>query len=321
MADRYTYVPLIGIFLAITFLCRDWAARFRLSTPSLAIAGGSVLLGCLLITEHQLNYWKDGKLLFSHALAVTKNNDVACINLGVVLEKQGLQAEALSRYREALRINFRSVQAHNNLGNLLSEMGKTDEALVQYREALKLNPGAPLAHDNLGTLFVKLNHFDEAMSQYEQAAQLDAGDFRPHYLMGKALLKQGRDAGAIAEFREALRLEPKDFQTLAFLARVLASDENPQVRDGNAALAMAAKANDLTGGTQPAMLDVLAMAYAEIGKFEEARQTAADAVKLAIAYGVTNDVAAIQQRLQLYQNRQPFRQSFTSAPANEPRKN
>jgi hypothetical protein len=118
---------------------------------------------------------------------------------------------------------------------------------------------------------------------------------------------------------------------LTFLAQVLASDENPQVRDGNAALAMAAKANDLTGGVQPAMLDALAMAYAETGQFTNAQQSAAYAVKLATAFEMTNDVAAIQQRLQLYQNDQPFRQSFTNAstlrsatedgPANELPKN
>ena len=97
---------------------------------------------------------------------------------------------------------------------------------------------------------------------------------------------------------------------LTYLAQVLASDENPQVRDGNHALAMAAKANDLTGGVQPAMIDAMAMAYAELGQFTNAQQTAAYALKLATAYDMTNDVPLIQQRLQLYQNRQPFRQSF-----------
>ena len=104
---------------------------------------------------------------------------------------------------------------------------------------------------------------------------------------------------------------------LTYLAQVLASDENPQVRDGNTALAMAAKANDLTGGVQPAMLDAMAMAYADIGQFTNAQQTAAYALKLATAYDMTNDAALIQQRLQLYQSNQPFRQSFlfTNAPA------
>jgi len=110
---------------------------------------------------------------------------------------------------------------------------------------------------------------------------------------------------------------------LAYLAEVLASDENPQMRNGNAALAMAAKANELTGGNQPAMIDVLAMAYAEIGRFTNAQESAAYALKLATAYNMTNDAPLIKKRLQLYQQGQPFRQSFlyTNTTANKPPKN
>jgi tetratricopeptide (TPR) repeat protein len=260
-----------------------------------------------------LSYWKDDETLFSHTLAVTKNNCGARSILGGALEKQGFQAEALRQYQEALRINSGSVQAHNNLGNLLSETGKTDEALVQYREALKLNPGAPLAHDNLGTLLVKLSRFDEAMSQYKQAAQLDPDDFRPHYLMGKARLKQGRDIEAIAEFREALRLDPKDFQTLAFLARVLAADENPRIRNGAEAVALAERANMLTGGQQPFILDTLAMACAEAGRFQDAQQVERQAIELAEAMGLEG-VNAMEQRLELYQSGLPHRETFTNTP-------
>ena len=322
MADRYTYVPLIGIFLAVTFSCRDWAVRLRLRPGALVVAGGLILAGCLLATEHQLSYWKDDETLFRHALAVTKNNDVACVNLGIALEKQGGQAEALARYQEALRINSNSVQAHNNLGNLLSEMGKTDEALAQYQEALKLNPMAPLAHDNLGTLLVKSGRFDEAMSQYKEAAQLDPDDFRPHYLMGKALLKQGRDAGAIAEFHEALRLDPEDFQTLAFLACVLASDENPQIRDGKTALGLAVRANTITGGTLPFVFDALGMACAETGDFTNAEEAVQKAIDLAIAARMEK-LEPLQQRLELYKKHQPWRESFlaTNASPATPQKN
>jgi truncated hemoglobin YjbI len=120
-----------------------------------------------------------------------------------------------------------------------------------------------------------------------------------------------------------VQIDPNNPSVLTYLAQVLASDKNQQVRDGNHALAMAAKANDLTGGNQPAMLDAMAMAYAELGQFTNAQQTAAYALKLATAYDMTNDVSLIQQRLQLYQNNQPFRQSFlfTNAPAKELKKN
>jgi tetratricopeptide (TPR) repeat protein len=313
MADRYTYVPLVGVFIAISFGIKDLIARFQIGIIPPAVAASLILGSCLVLTEQQLSYWKNSEILFRHALAVTKNNGAACINLGVALEGQGFQAEALSQYQEALRINFRSVEAHNNLGNLLSDMGKTNEALVQYQEALKLNPRAPLAHDNLGTLLVKLSRFDEAISQYEQAAQLDPGDFRPHYLMGKALLKQGRDAEAIGKFREALQLNPNDFQTLAFLARGLALSENPQIRNGAEAVALAEKANDLTGGEHPLVLDILAMSYAEVGRFKDAQQIEQQAIQLAQAAGL-KETNIMNRRLELYESSRPYRETSTNLP-------
>jgi len=211
--------------------------------------------------------------------------------------------------------------ALNNLANLLDDFGQRDEAMADFQEALRLNPKYVAAHNNYGTLLVELGRFDEAMKQYATAAQLDPFDWHALYLTGKVLLKLGRDPEAIPYFRAAVKLDPNNPHVLTYLAQVLASDENSQVRDGNTALSMAAKANDFTGGVQPAMLDAVAMAYAETGQFTNAQRTAAYAVKLATTFEMTNDAAAIQQRLQLYQNHQPFRQSFTNAPANELPKN
>ena len=134
--------------------------------------------------------------------------------------------------------------------------------------------------------------------------------------MGKALLKQGRDSEAMDQLREALRIDPDNFQILAYTAHVLAADENPQIRDGKTALALAVRANALTGGAQPFVLDTLGMACAETGDFANALDAAQNALDLAIAAKAKNP-EGIQQRLQLYKNRQPWRESFlfTSAPA------
>jgi tetratricopeptide (TPR) repeat protein len=317
LADRYTYFPSIGIFLAAALGLRDGAERFRISNRIVGTAAALGLAACLALTLRQLNFWQDDVTLFSHAIAVTRNNDTAHLNLGFALEKAGRKDEALAEYRAALKLNPDRAETHNNLANLLGDTGHPDEALAEYQEALRIDPNHVASHNNYGTALVELGRFDEAMKQYAAAARLDPADWHPPYLAGKALLKQGRDPEAIPYFRQAVQLDPNNPRVLTFLAQVLASDENAQVRDGNTALAMAAKANDLTGGVQPAMLDAMAMAYAEIGQFTNAQQTAADALKLATAYDMTNDVTVIRQRLQLYQNNQPFRQSFlfTNAPA------
>jgi tetratricopeptide (TPR) repeat protein len=323
LADRYTYFSSIGIFLAVALGVRDGAEWLRVSKAIVGAAAGLALAACLALTHRQLNFWQDDITLFSHAIRVTKNNDTAHVNLGFALEKAGRKTEAMAEYREAMKIDPESIEAHNNLANLLTDTGHLDEALTEYQAALRLDPKYAAAHNNLGTVLVEQGRLTEAMEQYAAAARLDPADWHAPYLTGKALLKQGRDPEAIPHFRRAVKLDPNNPRVLTYLAQVLASDENPQVRDGNTALAMAAKANDLTGGVQPAMLDAMAMAYAEIGQFTNAQQSAAYALKLATAYDMTNDVALIQQRLQLYQNRQPFRQSFlfTNAPANEPLEN
>jgi protein O-mannosyl-transferase len=320
LADRYTYLPGIGIFLALALGVRDGAKRFQVSKPIAGVVAGLVLAACLGLTHRQLDFWRDDITLFRHAIAVTKDNDTAHLNLGFALEKAGLNAEAMAEYRAALKLDPGRAETHNNLANLLDDTGRPDEALAEYQEALRINPHHVASHNNYGTMLAELGRFDEAMKQYAESARLDPTDWHAPYLMAKALLKQGRDPEAIPYFRQAVKLDPNNPRVLTFLAQVLASDENPRVRDGRTAYDMAFKANQLTGGIQPAMLDTLAMAYAELGNFDDARNAAQDALKLATAYGMTNDVAVVGQRLQLYQSKQPFRQSFlvTNAPAGEP---
>jgi tetratricopeptide (TPR) repeat protein len=348
MADRYTYFPSIGVFIALTFAVRDWANRLQL--PPIVITTVAVLImgGCVVLTENQLRCWRDDESLFSHAISVTKDNEPAHLCLGQVYEMEGRKADALSEYRiglklnpyrvktysnlahllagsgqtnealaelrEALRLYPEDALSHDSLANLLADSGHTNEALAEFREAVRINPKDAALHDNLGAMLVELGRFDEAMEHYAAAARLDPADWRAPYLRGKALLKQGRDLEALPYFRQAMQIDPDNLHVLIYLAQVLASDENPKVRDGHTAFALASRANTLTGGAQPAMLDALGMACAELGRFDDAQKAAQEALNLTKASGMTNDAAVVQQRLQLYQNHQPFRQSFANAP-------
>ena len=320
LADRYTYFPLVGLFLAVAFGVRDLAARFQFLKPAVITAAVLVLAGCLVLTENQLRCWRDSESLFRHTLAVTGDNDVARVNLGVALEQQGKINEALAEYREAARLAPGRYQIHNNLGNLLDNLGQPEAALAEYREAVRLNPKLPALHDGVGIVLAELGRFDEAMSEFTNAARLDPAYPWPHFQMGEALLKQGRDAGAIDRFREALRLDPDNFKILAHIARVLAADEKPEIRDGQTALVLAAKANALTGGAQPLVLDALAMACAETGHFDDARETVQKAIDLATAAKMKN-LEPLRQRLELYKKNLPWRESFTSAPPGKPPQN
>jgi tetratricopeptide (TPR) repeat protein len=306
MADRYTYVPLIGVFVIVAFGAGELAGRFRVSRPRLALAAGLVLVACLAATAAQLRHWRDSESLFRRALAVTKNNAPAHAGLGDALARQGRDEEALAEFLEALRLAPASMNAHNDLANVLSRLGRHQEALDHYRTALRLEPDLPLLHCNLGLLLVKLGRIDEACAEYAEAARLDPRDPRPFCFTGKARLKQGLGAEAIASFREALQRDANDAETLTALARVLASDPEARLRNGADAVALAERALAVSGAEIP-VLDALAMAYAETGRFKEAEETATFALNLARAGAGKAQVAELEERLKRYQSAQPYR--------------
>ena len=268
-----------------------------------------------MLTENQLRYWHDSKSLFAHAIAVTRDNATAHIDYGVALEHEGLFAKALDQYREAARLDPDSITAYFNIGNLLDKTGQPAAALPELVKAARLNPKSPRAHNVLGGVLVELGRYDEALDQFQEAARLDPAYPWAPFEIGKLRLKQGRDAEAIDAFRQALRIAPDSFEILAYTAHVLAAEENPEVRDGNTALLFAVKANVLSGGGQPLVLDALGMACAATGDFTNAQEVAQTALDLATA-GKMKNLEPMQQRLELYKNHQPWRESFraTNAP-------
>jgi len=315
MADRYSYIPSIGVFLAVAFGVRAAAQRWQIPRFAVPAAAMVILAGCLVATAHQLRFWRDSDTLFRHALAVTTNNDVAHVNLGVTLDQEGRYEEALAEYYAAARLAPGRYQIHNNLGNVLDKLGRPEEAMVEYREAVRLNPQSAFLHDSLGTELADLDRWGEAMNEFTNAMRLDPSSAWPHLELGKVLLSQGRDAEAVDQFQEAVRLAPDNYQILAEAAHVLAASEDPKARDPRFALALAAKANELSGHSQPVVFDILGMAFAANGDFSNAQICAQNALDLATAAKMKS-VESIQQRLQLYQEHQPWRESFgaTNAP-------
>jgi len=317
MADRYTYIPSIGFFLAAVLLAAEVAEKIRMPGRILAALALLICAACVFATERQIRFWQDGETLFRRAVTVTANNDVAHVNLGVALDLQGQTEAALDEYRAAERINPGRYQIHYNLGVILDKSGHPQAALDEYHEAIKLNPEVAALHTAAGGAIAALGNVAGALKEFARAEQLDPHDASPHVQTAKVLFGQGRDDDGVEELRAALRAEPDNFQILAIAAHYLAANENAAARDGKNALILALKARGLSG-QQPYVFDILGMAFAANGDFTNAVTCAQNALDLATAAQMKG-TAQLQERLDLYKKNQPWRESFLAT--NTPSKN
>lgn len=343
MADRYTYIPSIGIFMAVAFGAQRLSNHLSLPRNLLPALALIVAAALMVMTERQLRFWRSDAVLFGHAVRVTANNVDAMLNYGVALENEGKPVDAMAQYRRAEQLAPSSWLARVDLADLLYFTGQTNAALEQYQQAVNLQPDSATLHERLGGVLADLdelsaatnqflrainlapsdsaayshlamalarqNDWAGATNQFAEAVRLAPGDPSPLVDWAKALLLDGRDAQALNKLREALLVDPEDFQTLTFTARVLAADENATIRNGPEALALAQKAAALTRGGQPLVEDVLAMALAENGEFDAAQTAATAAIQLARADGMKHGiVAAMQERLELYEKHEPWRE-------------
>lgn len=208
LADRYTYVPLIGVFVMIVWgaasLMEGW--RFRRVG---AIASAAVLLMALcVLTWRQAAHWRDNLTLYEHTLSVTSNNYVINNNLGFALSQAGRRREGIERLNEALRLKPDFFEAHNSLGAALMEEKRFDEAVNHFEAALRLQPDVAKVHSNMGAALGSLNRLDEAVVQLNEALRLDPNYPSTHLNLGIILLRQGKNEEAAARLAEAVRLQP-----------------------------------------------------------------------------------------------------------------
>jgi len=207
-ADRYTYLPQIGIYLGVTWLAGEWGAKWHAGRVVIGGLMTAVIAMLMVCAWQQTAYWKDSETLWTHTLACTTRNEVAHLNLGADLAKKARVDEAISHYQKALQINPRYAQAHFNLGNALRKKGGVDEAIAQYQMALQINPNHAQAHNNLGNVFDEQGRLDEAITQYQKALQIQPDFAEAHYNLGVSLRKQGRLNEAIAQYQKALQIQP-----------------------------------------------------------------------------------------------------------------
>jgi Flp pilus assembly protein TadD len=207
-ADRYTYVPMIGIFVALVWGAHSVALVWRIPrVVEIAVASVSLFV-CLGFTEQQIKYWKNSESLFTRALAVTKNNEVAHNNLGTELGMKGRLQEAMEQFEQAALAAPHDPVAHANLGAALFNAGNLEKSVQESQEAVRLNPRHEEAHRNLGAAFGVMGRLDDALRELRIATNLMPGDAEAHYNLAFALESKGDLLAAISEYRKTLALAP-----------------------------------------------------------------------------------------------------------------
>src|SRR6266567_640863 len=272
-ADRYTYLPQIGLYILLTWTVADLTARWRRQREILS-ASAAVIIGVLSWRAWvQTSYWRDSETLFTHALAVTSNNDVAENNLGIVFLRKGNLDGAISLLQAAVDLRPENSPAHENLAKALLQKGQVTNALVHYRRLLELQP------DNIEV----------------------------HNIVGTVLIQQGQAREAVEEWQKVLAIQPDNGNAMSNLAWVFATSPDDSLRDGAKAVQLAEQAMRISGGRIPIIFRTLAAAYAEKGRFSEAIQTAQRGIELANSRGNSGLATELQSNIVLYQERQPLR--------------
>jgi tetratricopeptide (TPR) repeat protein len=208
LADRYHYLPSIGLFAAIVFGIADFVAAKRIGAAALAGAAGIVLAAFATLTVFQVARWKDSVTLFEHTLAVTSDNLVIEYNLGHVLGEEKKYAEARAHFAEALRIDPDFLDALINMGMTFAREGKPDKAVDYFERALKVDPGSGKAHTQIALARVDQNRPEDALREFRRALELAPDDSDAHDNLGLMLARQGKAEEAMREIGEALRLDP-----------------------------------------------------------------------------------------------------------------
>ena len=274
MADRYTYVPLIGVFVAIVWLTCDWIREKPSARVAVSVAAGLIVCALAVTARGQVAVWRDSETLWRHALEVAPDSYYAHNALGALLNERGQTDEAVRHFAEAIRFQPSFPDAHNNLGLALERRGRFEEAAAQYRAALEINAGLAEAHNNLGSVLIRTGQFDEAINQLRIALSLDAERAVTYSNLGQALAARGEVVPAISEFRHALQLQPDLSVAHVNLGQALASQG--QFDEAITHYQEAVKSD-------PQSVDAynsLGMAFAAQGKHDQAAAAYADALKL-----------------------------------------
>ncbi len=340
MADRWAYVPLIGLFVMIAWAVGDLATEWRYRKLVTAVAVIVVLSAAGICTRIQVTHWRNNLALFGHALRVTENNAAMHSNYGWALFREGRSDEAVSHLTRSLQINPHVFVARKNLCKVLLAQGNLAQAKACFRALLPVAGGSPAAYYDLGMDFAENKQYPEAIECFTKLLTIDPQNLAARSKLGIMFLASGKPADAITQFNEvlrsvpdtpdvhislglaysmlrnwervaahwaeAVRLKPDAVDILNNLAWLLATTDDDRVRNPTKAVEYARRACELSGYEPPELLDTLAAAYAAAGRFRDAVERAEQALELARTMKKEELIQQVQKRLELYRAGRPY---------------
>jgi len=207
-ADRYTYLPEIGLYALFVWMIADCCTRWRKLRFALGIVSVAIIIALAFCARIQSSYWMNSQTLWTHALASTADNLTARINLGNALLQAGKPEEAMTHYAKALQIQPDNAEANVSYGYILAKQGKADEAAVYLNKALKIKPDHAQAHNDLGNILAQSGQLDQAIDHFQKALHSKPDYAEANYNLGNALTQKGKLDEAITAYQKALQIKP-----------------------------------------------------------------------------------------------------------------
>jgi protein O-mannosyl-transferase len=296
MADRYTYLPGIGIYIIVVWLAAGIITKLRLPKIIPAITGAVILMSLILITRVQVGYWKDSESLFKHTVDVTTGNCVMYGNYGQILKSQGRLREAIENFRHALVFRPGWIEVHEKLANTLQDSGQDAEAAAEFAMVLQIKPDKTDIRNSFGVALVKLKHYDEAIEQFTRVLTEDPNRTSALNNMYKAGIESGR-LDKVQEIILKLQTgDPNNFEFYQKAGLIYGIQGNI-----NAAIDQLEKSCAVSGYVQAEPMAFLSQAYAAKKDIKRAAELAQKALDIAQKQDQNDIAAQLKISLESYQ--------------------
>jgi tetratricopeptide (TPR) repeat protein len=296
MADRYMYLPGIGIYIIVAWLASEASAKLRLPKAVPAVTGAAILVALLLITRTQIGYWKDSESLFKHTLDVTKNNCVMYNNYGQVLKSQGRLDEAIDNFRHALELRPGWVEVHDKLACALQDKGLDGEAAVEFAMVLQIKPDKTDTRNSFGVALVKIKQYDEAIEQFTRVLMEDPCRASALNNLYKAGVESGKLDKVLDVILSLQAKAPNNFNLYEKAGLIYGTKGNI-----NAAIEQLEKACRLSNYQEVEPMAFLSQVYAAKKDMKRAAEMAQKALEAAQKEDRDDIVAQLKAGLESYQ--------------------